>query len=122
MRGDEGAARYSFSASRPHIRRYAPPSPRWGEEGARFDRLPKPLLVGRKALTVITSDTPTFFLKWLYGNGWVKVLRRQILAFCGFTDLRVEYFNPVHGGKARGAGEDSVGCGGDLGLRATLKP
>lgn len=61
--------------------------------------LPKPLLSGRKARVVITSDTPTFFLKWFYGNGWVKVLRRQILAFCGFKDLKVKYFSPVRGAK-----------------------
>lgn len=59
--------------------------------------LPKPLLKGRKARVVITSDTPTFFLKWFYGNGWVKVLRRQILAFCGFSDLKVMYCAPVRG-------------------------
>lgn len=57
------------------------------------------LLAGRKALTVITSDTPTAFLKWIYGNGWVKVLRRQILGFCGFKDLTVKYFSPVRGAK-----------------------
>ncbi|MGL4196861.1 MAG: NAD(P)H-dependent oxidoreductase [Allorhizobium sp.] len=61
--------------------------------------LPKPLLAGRKARVVITSDTPTFFLKWIYGNGWVKVLRRQILAFCGFKDLKVKYCGPVRGAK-----------------------
>ena len=61
--------------------------------------LPKPLLAGRKARVVITSDTPTFFLKWFYGNGWVKVLRRQILGFCGFKDLKVKYFSPVRGAK-----------------------
>ncbi|THV11116.1 NAD(P)H-dependent oxidoreductase [Rhizobium rhizophilum] len=61
--------------------------------------LPKPLLSGRKARVVITSDTPTVFLKWIYGNGWVKLLRRQILAFCGFRDLKVKYFSPVRGAK-----------------------
>lgn len=59
--------------------------------------LPRPLLAGRKARVVITSDTPTFFLKWFYGNGWIKVLRRQILAFCGFSDLKVMYCAPVRG-------------------------
>jgi NAD(P)H dehydrogenase (quinone) len=61
--------------------------------------LPKPLLAGRKARIVITSDTPTIFLKWIYGNGWVKLLRRQILGFCGFKDLKVKYFAPVRGAK-----------------------
>jgi hypothetical protein len=29
----------------------------------------------------------------------VKVLRRQILGFCGFKDLKVKYFSPVRGAK-----------------------
>lgn len=48
---------------------------------------------------VITSDTRTVFLKWIYGNCCMKALRRQILAFCGFKDLKVKYFNPVRGAK-----------------------
>ncbi|WP_249116698.1 NAD(P)H-dependent oxidoreductase [Ciceribacter sp. L1K23] len=62
--------------------------------------LPKPLMTGRKARVVITSDTPIFFLKWIYGHGWVKVLRRHILAFCGFGDLKVKCFSLVRGAKA----------------------
>ncbi|QLF70513.1 NAD(P)H-dependent oxidoreductase [Peteryoungia desertarenae] len=73
--------------------------PGFGFEYVEGKALPKPLLAGRKARVVITSDTPTFFLKWIYGNGWVKVLRRQILAFCGFKDLKVKYFSPVRGAK-----------------------
>lgn len=61
---------------------------------------PLALLKGRKARVIITSDTPTFFLKWGYGNGWVKILRRQILGFCGFRDLKVKYCGPVRGAKA----------------------
>lgn len=45
----------------------------------------------------ITSDAPTVFITWIYGNGWVKVLLRQILAFCGFKDLKVNCFSPVRG-------------------------
>ncbi|THV25122.1 NAD(P)H-dependent oxidoreductase [Peteryoungia ipomoeae] len=71
--------------------------PGFGFEYIEGKALPKPLLSGRKARVVITSDTPTVFLKWVYGNGWVKVLRRQILAFCGFKDLKVMYCAPVRG-------------------------
>lgn len=46
---------------------------------------------------VITSDTRTVFFKWISGNGWVKVLRRRILAFCGFKDLKVRFFGRVRG-------------------------
>ncbi|WP_416796720.1 NAD(P)H-dependent oxidoreductase [Ciceribacter azotifigens] len=60
---------------------------------------PKPLTKGRKASVVIASDTPTVFLKWIYGNGWVKVLKRQILAFRGLSDLKVAYHASVRGEK-----------------------
>lgn len=73
--------------------------PGFGFEYIEGKSLPKPLLAGRKARVVITSDTPTVFLKWIYGNGWVKVLRRQILGFCGFRDLKVMYYGPVRGAK-----------------------
>jgi putative NADPH-quinone reductase len=62
--------------------------------------LPKALLKGRKARIVLTSDTPVWVLKLFYGNGWIKVLKRQILAFCGYGDLKTMYFGPVRGAKA----------------------
>jgi NAD(P)H dehydrogenase (quinone) len=86
--------------------------PGFGFQYVEGKSLPKPLLSGRKARVVITSDTPTVFLKWIYGNGWVKVLRRQILAFCGFKDLKVKYFSPVRGAKPEALAkmvEDSAG-------------
>lgn len=66
--------------------------------------LPKPLLKGRKARVVITSDTPWFVLRWFYGNGWVKVLKRQILAFVGYGDLKTMYFGPIRGAPAERLG------------------
>ncbi|EHS49189.1 NAD(P)H dehydrogenase (quinone) [Rhizobium sp. PDO1-076] len=62
--------------------------------------LPKPLFKGRKARVVISSDTPWFVLRWFYGNGWVKVLKRQILAFVGYGDLKTMYFGPIRGASA----------------------
>lgn len=41
---------------------------------------------------MITSDAPTVFLKWIYGNGWVKGLRWQISVFCSLKDLKVKHF------------------------------
>jgi hypothetical protein len=29
------------------------------------------------------------------GNGWVKILNRQILGFCGFSKLQTTYIGPV---------------------------
>ncbi|WP_159953122.1 NAD(P)H-dependent oxidoreductase [Rhizobium sp. 18065] len=66
--------------------------------------LPKALLKGRKARVVITSDTPWFVLRWFYGNGWVKVLKRQILAFVGYGDLKTMYFGPIRGASAEKLG------------------
>lgn len=61
--------------------------------------LPKKLLTGRNARVIITSDTPGWFLRFVYGNGWVKILRRQILGFVGFGDLTVRLVGPVRGAK-----------------------
>lgn len=45
--------------------------------------LPAQLLKGRSARVLLTSDTPRFYLKWLYGHGVKKQTERQILKFCG---------------------------------------
>lgn len=52
---------------------------------------PKKLLEGRTARVLITADTPPWYL-WLgYRNGWLNVLRRQILDFVGLkvTHMKV---------------------------------
>lgn len=50
---------------------------------ANFIGLPKPLLTGRSARVIITSDTPSFFQKWVYGNAFQKQIRNQVLSFVG---------------------------------------
>ncbi|WP_310497209.1 NAD(P)H-dependent oxidoreductase [Sandarakinorhabdus sp.] len=53
---------------------------------------PKKLFEGRTARVLITTDTPSWYL-WLgYRNGWLNVLRRQILDFVG---LRVTHMKTV---------------------------
>jgi putative NADPH-quinone reductase len=52
---------------------------------------PKKLFEGRTARVLITADTPPWYL-WLgYRNGWLNVLKRQILDFVGFkvTQMKV---------------------------------
>lgn len=52
---------------------------------------PKKLFEGRTARVMITTDTPPWYL-WLgYRNGWLNVLRRQILDFVGLkvTHMKV---------------------------------
>lgn len=52
---------------------------------------PRKLFEGRTARVLITADTPPWYL-WLgYRNGWLNVLRRQILDFVGLkvTHMKV---------------------------------
>lgn len=56
---------------------------------------PKKLFEGRTARVLITSDTPRWYL-WLgYRNGWLNVLRRQILDFVGLKVTAMEVVGTV---------------------------
>jgi NAD(P)H dehydrogenase (quinone) len=59
--------------------------------------VPLGLLKGRSARVLMTSDTPTFFLDWIYGNGIGKQTSRQILKFCGMKPVRFTRFAPLRG-------------------------
>lgn len=52
---------------------------------------PKKLFEGRTARVLITADTPPWYLRFGYRNGWLHVLRRQILDFVGLkvTHMKV---------------------------------
>ena len=64
---------------------------------------PKKLFEGRTARVLITADTPPWYL-WLgYRNGWLNVLRRQILDFVG---LKVTHMKVV--GTIRDATPDRI--------------
>lgn len=64
---------------------------------------PQKLFKGRTARVLITTDTPAWYL-WLgYRNGWLNVLRRQIL---GFVGLRVTHMKTI--GPIRGATPDAI--------------
>ncbi|MFY9349737.1 MAG: NAD(P)H-dependent oxidoreductase [Sphingobium sp.] len=56
------------------------------------------LLAGRSADVLITTDTPSWFLRFAYGNPVVRRWRGQILGFCGFKPLRITRFGPVRQG------------------------
>jgi putative NADPH-quinone reductase len=61
------------------------------------------LFEGRTARVLITADTPPWYL-WLgYRNGWLNVLRRQILDFVG---LKVTHMKVV--GTIRDATPDRI--------------
>ena len=57
--------------------------------------LPVGLLKGRSAHVLITSDTPGWYLRWVYGTGWTKIIRKQILEYCGFGKVRIDTLGPM---------------------------
>jgi NAD(P)H dehydrogenase (quinone) len=57
--------------------------------------LPAPLLKGRSARVIITSDTPRSFLWFAYGDAILRQLKGQILGFCGFKPVKFTFFSPA---------------------------
>lgn len=54
-------------------------------------KMPKPLLLGRSARVILTSDTPKWFLSLLYRNAMLHQLRGHILRFVGIKPTRFTY-------------------------------
>ena len=50
--------------------------------------MPSPMLGGRSARVIISSDTPTFFMRLAYRNALLHQLRGQILGFIGLKPVR----------------------------------
>jgi putative NADPH-quinone reductase len=61
-------------------------------EETTFIGLPAPLLTGRSARVIITSDTPRSFLRLAYGDAIRRQLKGQILGFCGFKPVKFTFF------------------------------
>lgn len=63
---------------------------------------PAPMLEGRTARVILTSDTLDWFFKWVYrGALWVQ-LKHQILGFIGFKPAKLTHFvNASHPAKER---------------------
>lgn len=57
--------------------------------------LPLPLLSGRSARVVITSDTPGWFMRLAYKNAMIWQLRRQILEFVGLKPTKLTHLGPA---------------------------
>ncbi|SNZ19497.1 NAD(P)H-dependent oxidoreductase [Cohaesibacter gelatinilyticus] len=55
--------------------------------------LPSPLLKGRSARVIMTSDTPNWFFRFIYKYAMVHQLRGQILGFVGFKPTRITHFS-----------------------------
>jgi len=56
---------------------------------------PKPLLVGKSARVVMTSDTPMWVMRLFYRRAIQHQLTGQILKFVGITPTRYSHFAPI---------------------------
>ena len=53
---------------------------------------PAPMLKGRTARVILTSDTYDWFFKWVYHRAlWIQ-LKHQILGFIGFKPAKLTHF------------------------------
>lgn len=57
--------------------------------------LPEKLLKGKSCRVVVTMGMPGFLYRWYYGAHGIKLLRRNILSFCGIGPIRVSLFGLV---------------------------
>lgn len=53
---------------------------------------PSPMLSGRSARVILTSDTYDWYFKWIYGRALWTQLKHQILGFVGFKPARLTHF------------------------------
>ena len=53
---------------------------------------PKPMLSGRSARVIITSDTPGWLMRFCYGNALFRQIRHQVLGFVGIAPARITHF------------------------------
>jgi NAD(P)H dehydrogenase (quinone) len=59
--------------------------------------LPEKLLAGRTSEVLVTSDTPHWYFKFIYGQGIKKQTKMQILDFCGLKMKNYSWFAPIQG-------------------------
>lgn len=57
--------------------------------------LPRPLLSGRTAHFMLTSDTPSWAFWLMYGRALKRQVQRQILSFVGLKPVRHTHYSPV---------------------------
>jgi NAD(P)H dehydrogenase (quinone) len=58
---------------------------KYKEKGPWWDKL----LKGRSARIIYTSDTPSWFYKWIYGEPSVNQIKKRTLDFCGIKPVKV---------------------------------
>ncbi|MDA0341120.1 MAG: NAD(P)H-dependent oxidoreductase [Proteobacteria bacterium] len=55
--------------------------------------MPTPMLSGRTGRIIMTSDTPGWFMRWVYHNAMLRQIRDQILGFVGIKPARITHFS-----------------------------
>ncbi|QMV40684.1 NAD(P)H-dependent oxidoreductase [Cohnella cholangitidis] len=53
------------------------------------------LLKGKTAHLIVTSDTPSWYNKFIYRSAGHSVMKRNILHFCGIAPVRITEVGPV---------------------------
>ncbi|MHA6483540.1 NAD(P)H-dependent oxidoreductase [Paenibacillus sp. strain BS8-2] len=53
------------------------------------------LLAGKSAHLIVTSDTPSWYNRFVYKNAGHNVMRNNILKFCGISPVRITEFTPI---------------------------
>lgn len=57
--------------------------------------LPKPLLKGRTARFILTSDTPWWAFRFVYGRSLWRQVKQQIFGYVGIAPTRFTHLSPV---------------------------
>lgn len=55
--------------------------------------LPRPLLAGRTARVIVTSDTPGWFFRLAHGNAMLRQIRHQIFGLVGIKPTRTTHLS-----------------------------
>jgi len=79
--------------------------------------LPEKLLKGRTSEVLVTSDTPGWYFRWVYGAGIRRQTEKQILGFCGLKPKGYHMFSPIRG-SSDGSRAKMLSRAGELGRRA----
>ena len=78
---------------------------------------PSPMLDGRTARLIVTSDTPGWLMSFCYGNALFRQIRHQIMGFVGIKPTRFTHFNSASHPKS-GQVDSWIKSVNQLGLQA----
>lgn len=53
------------------------------------------LLTGKTAHLIITTDTPSWYNRLIYQQSGQKIMKRNILQFCGINKVRISEIGPI---------------------------